>query len=176
MFPSLMGDPRFCIDVVVAVAVSERSAKTRPPSYLYSEPICSSFLQTHPQQNMIASGSIDSDLTVKVWVDRGSTWVASSPTFWVAPVLLCSILILSLYCTSIARRAHLFIKHYGLSWFENYCINSIPARRRPIKQILFGFKQYYLDSLSCCEMVMIIVQRYYYSMRKTNRGRRMRMR
>ena len=31
------------------------------------------FLQTHPQQNMIASGSMDSDLTVKVWVDRGST-------------------------------------------------------------------------------------------------------
>ena len=31
------------------------------------------FLQTHPQQNMIASGSIDSDLTVKVWVDRGSS-------------------------------------------------------------------------------------------------------
>jgi len=28
---------------------------------------------THPQQNMIASGSMDSDLTVKVWVDRGST-------------------------------------------------------------------------------------------------------
>jgi hypothetical protein len=31
------------------------------------------FLQTHPQQNMIASGSIDSDLTIKVWVDRGSS-------------------------------------------------------------------------------------------------------
>ena len=31
------------------------------------------FLQTHPQQNMIASGSIDSDLTVKVWADRGSS-------------------------------------------------------------------------------------------------------
>ena len=29
--------------------------------------------QTHPQQNMIASGSIDSDLTVKVWFDREAT-------------------------------------------------------------------------------------------------------
>jgi hypothetical protein len=68
-----MGTPRFCIDVVVAVAVSERFAKASLPSYFYSEPVCSSILQTHPQQNMIASGSMDSDLTVKVWVDRGST-------------------------------------------------------------------------------------------------------
>jgi hypothetical protein len=71
-----MGTPRFffCIDVVVAVAVSERSAKASHPSYFYSEPIfVFSFLQTHPQQNMIASGSMDSDLTVKVWVDRGPT-------------------------------------------------------------------------------------------------------
>ena len=38
------------------------------------KPICFFFtLQTHPQQNMIASGSMDSDLTVKVWVDRGSS-------------------------------------------------------------------------------------------------------
>lgn len=28
---------------------------------------------THPQQNMIASGSIEPDLTVRIWSDRGST-------------------------------------------------------------------------------------------------------
>jgi len=28
---------------------------------------------THPQQNMIASGSIESDLTVRIWSDCGST-------------------------------------------------------------------------------------------------------
>jgi hypothetical protein len=57
-------------DVVVAVAVS-RPAKSRA----WLVPLTTSFfLQTHPEQNMIASGSIDSDLTVKVWVDdRGST-------------------------------------------------------------------------------------------------------
>lgn len=26
-------------------------------------------VQTHPQQNMIASGSIDSDLAIRIWVD-----------------------------------------------------------------------------------------------------------
>ncbi|KAI8985786.1 WD40-repeat-containing domain protein [Trametes punicea] len=28
---------------------------------------------THPQQNMIASGSIDSDLTIRIWADRGGS-------------------------------------------------------------------------------------------------------
>lgn len=28
---------------------------------------------THPQQNMIASGSIEPDLTIRIWCDRGST-------------------------------------------------------------------------------------------------------
>ena len=51
-------------DVVVAVAVSlSRSMK-------WFE--LTSCFQTHPQQNMIASGSIESDLTVRIWIDRGT--------------------------------------------------------------------------------------------------------
>lgn len=42
------------------------------PSYFV---ICTQYFfplfQTHPQQNMIASGSIESDLSIKIWVDRG---------------------------------------------------------------------------------------------------------
>ena len=51
-------------DVVVAVAVSlSRSMKWIG---------LTSRFQTHPQQNMIASGSIESDLTVRIWIDRGT--------------------------------------------------------------------------------------------------------
>lgn len=60
-------DP-FFVDVVVAVAVSV----THISCFIYSD-LFIFVLQTHPQQNMIASGSMESDLTVKVWVDRGST-------------------------------------------------------------------------------------------------------
>jgi len=28
-------------------------------------------IQTHPTQNMIATGSIDSDLGIRIWVDPG---------------------------------------------------------------------------------------------------------
>lgn len=57
------------VDVVVAVAVSGHKVSCVPTTVVLSA-IAS---QTHPQQNMIASGSIDSDLTVKVWVDRDAT-------------------------------------------------------------------------------------------------------
>ena len=56
------------IDVVVTVAVSIQIDFRR-----YDGRTERHSSQTHPQQNMIASGSIDSDLTVKVWVDRGAT-------------------------------------------------------------------------------------------------------
>ncbi len=70
-----MGTPlRFVVDVVVAVAVSDlvKAYHLLIRIYLVLTGVLF-FMQTHPQQNMIASGSIDSDLTVKIWVDRGST-------------------------------------------------------------------------------------------------------
>jgi len=70
-----MGTPlRFVVDVVVAVAVSDlvKAYHLLIRIYLVLSGVLF-FMQTHPQQNMIASGSIDSDLTVKIWVDRGST-------------------------------------------------------------------------------------------------------
>lgn len=52
-------------DIVVAVAVCV-SSHAKP------EILLTSTSQTHPQQNMIASGSIESDLTVRIWIDRGT--------------------------------------------------------------------------------------------------------
>ena len=53
-------------DVVVAVSVRLSVTKS-----LKRDAMPTNFHpQTHPQQNMIASASMDSDLTVRVWVDR----------------------------------------------------------------------------------------------------------
>jgi len=51
------------LDVVVAVAVS---ISIRSCNHL-----CLISFQTHPSQNMIATGSIDSDLAIRIWYDRG---------------------------------------------------------------------------------------------------------
>lgn len=55
--PNLIG----YLDIVVAVAV--RFFFSTPPVYTEM------FVQTHPSQNMIATGSIDSDLAIRLWVD-----------------------------------------------------------------------------------------------------------
>lgn len=52
-------------DVVVAVAVGIHHL-----TQLYCV-LTNLRLQTHPEHNMIASGSIDSDCTIRIWVDRG---------------------------------------------------------------------------------------------------------
>ena len=54
------------IDVVVAVAVSVLFRIHDSQFFLFSFAI-----QTHPTQNMIATGSIDSDLGIRIWVDPG---------------------------------------------------------------------------------------------------------
>jgi COMPASS component SWD3 len=50
-------------DVVVAVAVSQFLS-------LNSAFLTNILLQVHPKENMIATGSIDSDLSIRIWVDR----------------------------------------------------------------------------------------------------------
>ena len=50
-------------DVVVAVAVSLFLSLNL--AYLTV-----TLRQTHPKENMIATGSIDSDLCIRIWVDR----------------------------------------------------------------------------------------------------------
>ncbi|KAG6817127.1 hypothetical protein H0H87_012318 [Tephrocybe sp. NHM501043] len=54
-------------DVVVAVAVSSQ------PSYETQQTLTPP--QTHPLQNTIATGSIDSDLSIRIWSDRGPNHV-----------------------------------------------------------------------------------------------------
>lgn len=55
--------PSFLTDVVVAVAVRffrACNSFTVPDAFLS---------QTHPSQNMIATGSIDADLSIRIWED-----------------------------------------------------------------------------------------------------------
>jgi hypothetical protein len=52
-------------DAVVAVAVSVLFFESHDPNFNQLA------IQTHPTQNMIATGSIDSDLGIRIWVDPG---------------------------------------------------------------------------------------------------------
>jgi COMPASS component SWD3 len=59
-------------DIVVAVAVSLALSL-----FYYNSVLKATSIQTHPQQNMIASGSIESDTSIRIWVEPVASSSAS---------------------------------------------------------------------------------------------------